>query len=498
METYSYSTIVKSAPCTDSLLTKLRRVHQNLPQKVALIEENRQVTYSGLWERVDKYTYFFQKQGLEKGQVVVIVCPMTSIEVVCILLALMQAGLVPFIINLADKFQRLQPEDVQAAGLIIHRDIQKYLNQTNQEAFSPEDLIENDLLWFRRQDRASALHTNASLLVTSSGSTNRKKIIRYGTKGMVFNIEKNIKALDIRSNDRTLMILPLTYSYGLIAQFFSHLRVGATIVFSNKRMITNAIIELVNRYEITSVFTVPPIFRQLVFMVEKFGKIYRKRYRWDSLRYFTVGGNHIETSTIQKGLRLFGCPIVKTYGLAEAGPRVATHWVKAESDPINRNGAILEGMSVKVLGADGKSLESGQSGLLKIYTPSAALGYLFDNPNNLSIKGHWVYTNDYGSVSPEGQLTLAGRKEHAFQIKGVNRPIFKNDIADLLHSKFYLMKLQIQQKTENKIQIDIAAMPGCKPTPELVIEQLKEEFGGGIESGIEIAFPRIGTIKIDK
>jgi acyl-coenzyme A synthetase/AMP-(fatty) acid ligase len=498
METYRYRHIHRTSAPAKTFLNSLRRSHQALQNKVALIEEKRQLTFGELWKKVDLYTSFFRKKRVREGEIVVIVCPMNSVEVCCTVLALMQIKAAPLVLNLADKFQKLQPSDVGARGFIIHKDIQKYLQADKQAEYEVEGQLEPEIFWCRQLPGHKPLMTDAALLVTSSGSTNRKKIIKYGFEGIQFNVSQNIEALDIRPSDRTLMVLPLTYSYGLIAQLFSHLSVGATVVFSNKRLMTNAMVELISRHKVTSVFTAPPIFRQLVFMMERFGRVYAEKYSWATLRYITVGGNHIEAGTVRRALGQFGCSIVKTYGLAEAGPRVATRWIRSPHDTIDSNGAPLANVRIHVCDEQGRRLEAGRTGRLIVETPSAALGYLFESDNCLKIEGRMVHTNDYGYLSPEGQLKILGRKGHMLHLKTLEAPVFRNDLSDLLYSAFYIMKLQILQVGEGRIRIDIVAMPGCRPQPEAVIRHLDEHFGASMASCVEVAFPKIGEIKIDK
>ncbi len=498
METFRYSRLYRPVIPDNSFLGQLREAHRCFPEKIALIEEKKEMSFFNLWRRADRYAAFFRRKKVAKGKIVVIVCPMSSIEVSCMLLALMEIEAVPLILNLADKFQKLQPEDAKAFGFVIHKDIQKCLNAGNQAKYCTDGQLEEGLLWCRHISGEAPQETDAALLVTSSGSTNRKKIIRYGMEGLTFNIRNNVKALKIRPTDRTLMVLPLTYSYGLVAQFLSHLSVGATIVFSNKRLMTNAIIELISRHEVTSLFTAPPVFRQLVFLMERFGAVYKKRYSWPGLRYITVGGNHIEAGTVRRALEQFNCAVVKTYGLAEAGPRVASHWVPSVESPVETNGRLLEGVKVHVYREDGSPAAPGETGLLTIETPSAALGYLFESENCLKITGQYIQTNDYGSFTADGQLRVLGRKDNALTVGTLPEPVFKNDLADLLYTAFYIMKLQIVQLEEGKIRVSIASMPGCKPAKEEVLKRLEAHLGSDLSSFVEITFPKIGEIKIDK
>ncbi len=480
-----------------NLAQVFRKRHLGLLNEIALIEDQRQLTFADFWRDADRNAATLTRKGVRKGHIIAIVCPMSSIEVVEWLMAAIQLGAAPIILNLADKFQKLQPADAGAYGFIVSKDIQKFINPANLEQYAAADLLSDHLVWHQLTGSDQAQTTEAALLVTSSGSTNHKKIIKYGAEGLLFNIKSNIAALGIRREDRTLMVLPLTYSYGLVGQFMSHFLMGSTVVFSNKWLITNTIIELISRHRINSVFTVPPIFRQMVFLLEKFDFLYRRRYSWSSLRYITVGGNHIESSNILKALSIYRCPIVKTFGLAEAGPRVATNIITSADDPIDAVGYPLNGVHVYALGEDGRPVADGDCGKLVIETPSASLGYLRRHHNGLTIDGRTIHTQDLGTVNRDGLIRIFGRADGQLLLPGCE-PIWQNELADLIYANFYVLKLKIEHPEQGQLNIEIAPMPNCKIKGEDVLARIGAQFGEGILSRVRIAFPKISQIKLDK
>lgn len=497
MNTYTYKLTARSGIIHKSLVQIFRDKHRSLANYTALIEEQRQLTFAEFWQNTDAYTKFLQKTGIKKGQVVAIVCPMPSIDVAELLMACLQLEVAPLIINLSDKFQKLEPEDGNAYGYIVHKDFQSHIPAGTAAAYGREQAVGNQLLWLQINDEEKATPTDAALLVTSSGSTNSKKIIKCSAEGILSNIRNNITALGIRRQDRTLMVLPLTYSYGLIGQFLSHFFMGSTVVFSNKWLITNSIIELISRYQINSLFTVPPIFRQVTFLLERFGHLYRNRYSWSSLRYITVGGNHIESSAILKALKLFDCPIVKTYGLAEAGPRIATNVITSEYDSIASVGYPLYGVQVSALSDEGAVLPDGAVGSLLINTPSVSTGYLHEHANGLRIEGRNVYSHDIGCVDKEGKITILGRKNGMIWLPELE-PIWQNELADIIYGNFYVLKLKMDQLENGRLNIDIAPMPNCKFSAADVLNSIGSTLGKDVSSHIDVFFPKINQIKLDK
>jgi len=312
------------------------------------------------------------------------------------------------------------------------------------------------------------------------------------------------------------MILPLTYSYGLVAQFMSHMYVSATVVFANRRLVTNTVFELIDRYQITSLFTVPPILRQIIFLINRFGHLYRQRYSWQTLRYVTVGGNHIEPHSVARALELLACRIVKTYGLAEAGPRVAsnilgfagagadqnpeaffTNIPNRSMDPLSSVGIALPGVEIEIIGDDGQILPPGEVGWIKIKSPSVAQGYLFPIETKLKWGDGVLLTNDLGCLDELGRLYIKGREGDLFT-DAYGHQRWKHEIADLIYSRFPVLKLTMEGSLTAGLLINIVQMPSTKVDGQEVAAALLEHFGPALAERVELNFPRLSLMKIDK
>jgi acyl-CoA synthetase (AMP-forming)/AMP-acid ligase II len=319
---------------------------------------------------------------------------------------------------------------------------------------------------------------------------------------MLENVRRNVKALGIQPGDRTLMVLPLTYSYGLVGQFLSHLYMGATIVFSNKVLFVGAILRLINEHRINSVFTVPPIFRQMVYLINRQEKFRGKPELWESLRYVTVGGNHIEAATVVRGLRTFFCPIVKTYGLAEAGPRVATNIVRTPMDAVNSVGVPLEGVEVRIVGRMGRKLPHGRIGRIVVRTPSSAAGYFLGQKEGLRIIGDTIFTHDIGYLSKAGKLYLLGRKSSKIQLRRIGPILYgptlwRNELLDEVYGNFSVFKLHIQEKF-GRIRVGVVPMAREKPTQEAILSHIERKFGREIRDKTDVFFPRLNKLEFQK
>ncbi|MEL7162799.1 MAG: AMP-binding protein, partial [Bacteroidota bacterium] len=104
----------------NTLIDSLRERHRFILDKVALVEGQREVTYGTFWERIAHYGELLKEQRVAAGHVIGIMCPMSSLDVAALVLATMDIGAVPMVINLTDKFQRVDPGDIGVFGFVMH------------------------------------------------------------------------------------------------------------------------------------------------------------------------------------------------------------------------------------------------------------------------------------------------------------------------------------------------------------------------------------------
>lgn len=287
------------------------------PYKLALRQLDQQLTYEQLSQEIKQVKVTLEQFGIRAGNIVMIVLP-NSLDTVVLLLACLEMGVSPILFSSVRTIQidpkKLDPKYVFT--LKIHS-----LKETGMK-FSEKYHVRNSIYMMQHLEHQHKvqLEKDTRLLVTSSGSTGDKKIIQLHEGGLYHNIEKNIKALGIHEQDVTLMVLPMGYSYGLVAQLLSHLFVGATVVFCNEMFFPLQQKEIIRFYDITSLFTTPIVLRKCVHQLHP-----SDSYAFKGLRYITIGGSFAESALIREAQSIYQCDIIKTYGLAEAGPRVSTN-----------------------------------------------------------------------------------------------------------------------------------------------------------------------------
>lgn len=447
----------------------LRHRHElaQLQNKAAIVEKNQVLTYTQLWQRVDDYQIDFEELGIKKGTVVAICSPNSAI-VCTMFLALWQYGAIPFIINykletlgnLCDL--NIQYYLVPKANVNVHRYFKGF------EKFKQQNLQEGIECYINKNVESKKV-VDAAFLATSSGSSGKAKIVKLTEYGTLLNVKSNCKALSIATNDVSALTLPLGYSYGLVAQFLSHLYMGASIVLLDTVFFFTQIGQILNHFKVTNLFMVPPMIRQINYLHSK----KMLHIECPSLRFITIGGNRIETSSVEKVIKIFRCKVVKTYGLAEAGPRVATNIITNHLHPdVESVGRANQGIEIEIL-PNNKGLDT-TFGIIKIKSPSVMSGYFNTRKPASIIPYKSLITKDLGYIDSLGNLFILGRKDNHFVIN--KQSFWYREVENVLYDKFPFLKVSLQ-KTSAVIWVRIVAMYDFIIDLEDIVQALVDNFG---------------------
>lgn len=261
------------------------------------------------------------------------------------------------------------------------------------------------------RERATRNPDADALLVSTSGSTGLPKYVRLGHAGTLFNARGHLKALGLTAPFRAFQALDVSYSYGLVASMLATFVAGGTLclpVRSDLQALRPALIRSGARVCLGS----PALFD---YMLQTCPADER-----DGLRALTVigiGGDRA-TETLRRRIAA-ALPQVAahvTYGVTEAGPRVATLPPDRLLTAPDSVGFPLDGVEIAILDEDGEPMPAGQVGLLHIRTPSRMNGYL-DDPTPLDPSG-WLAVKDLASLDPEGMLVIHGRADRQFKHRG--------------------------------------------------------------------------------
>lgn len=263
--------------------------------------------------------------------------------------------------------------------------------------------------------RAPRAHDpRAAMLLTTSGSSGEAKVVVLGLEGLARNVEAILTYLPVAAHPRTGVVVPLSYSYGLVGQAMVTLRAGGTLVLLGDVAFPVQQVELLRRLGVQGLSSVPSSLRRMAAAVLDAGEPL-------PLGYVGSAGAPLDAETVARIERAFpGAVLFNQYGLTEASPRVTALSNAERPFAAGSVGRALPGIEIVAVAGDGARLPPGEEGELAVRGPSTMLGYLDDEAATRRVLSEdgVLRTGDAGRVDVEGYVFVSGRRDGVVKIGG--------------------------------------------------------------------------------
>ncbi len=275
--------------------------------------------------------------------------------------------------------------------------------------------------WKKRVLPTYDVHPQLALLLSTSGTTGSPKYVRLSYQNIQANAESIVDYLQITDEDRPVINLPLSYSYG-ISIVNSHLQVGATMLLTTKSVKLPSFWYFLKEFEGTSIAGVPFTYQ----MLNRLGFF---DMSLPSLKVMTQAGGHLDTYLVDK----FNQYAMQTnrrfyvmYGQTEASPRIAYVPYDRLADKIGTIGVPIPGGRFEV----------AENGELIYYGKNVMMGYALGAEDLAKDDeyGGRLATGDVATIDDEGYATLIGRLKSFIKIKGLR--INLHDVEKTIAQKF--------------------------------------------------------------
>lgn len=248
------------------------------------------------------------------------------------------------------------------------------------------------------------IDVDPALVIWSSGSTRAARGVVLEHGAVLANVRANVQALGLREQDRTLVVLPVAHAYALIHQCLCHLAIGATVCCPPAPLLAPALCRSLAALEITTLTTAPPVLRILVEGLRRTG------HQCPQLRLVTVGAGRAHSETLAAAMDLLpDARFAITYGLTEAGPRVATGFLERSNLDPACVGAPLPNVEIRIAPRDNGASE------IVVRGRSLMRGYADEAVNEGC--DHSLHTSDLGEIH-DGRLYVRGRLDRAINRGG--------------------------------------------------------------------------------
>lgn len=395
----------------------LREQAERRPDAVAVLAPDRDpLTYGMLLAAVEGTAARLRAIGVARRQRVVLVLPNGSEMATAFLAAACAAAAAP----LNPAYQAAEFElylcDLGARAVVVQRDLDSPVREVARRHGIPilelTPLPEEAAGLFRLDgepgdstiDRDSAQPQDVALVLHTSGTTARPKIVPL-THGNICASAGNVAAaLALRPEDRCLNVMPLFHIHGLVAAVLASIHAGASVVCT-PGFRAEAFFDWLATWMPTWYTAVPTMHQAILARARAAGVATAN----SSLRLIRSCSASLPPLVLAELEQAFGVPVIESYGMTEAAHQMTSNPLPPRLHKPGTVG-VAAGPEVAIVDEAGRLLPAGHGGEIVIRGENVMHGYE-NNPaaNAKAFTDGWFRTGDRGVIDADGFLTIVGR-----------------------------------------------------------------------------------------
>ncbi len=458
------------------------------PDREAICDARRRITYGKLWAEVQRFAEFLRRQGVQRGDVVTLQLP-NRIEFPVVFFSLELIGAVANKIS-AD-FRAVEVEYIlkfskskayvcasQFKGfdyLAMIRELRPRLPELSL-TICVDDVDAPDVVSFAKVvhdtpeiDAANRVHMSpldVMRMCFTSGTTGNPKGVLHCFNTTLCTCETFNRELAVTDRDVMLDYLPVGLNWGYMTLVQAAMA-GARVVLM-ERFSAEGALELIEKERVTYIPTAPA---SIVAMLNSPELAKRDL---SSLRIVITGGASAAVETIKAfQTAVPHAKLIELYGMLETGYHSFT---RLTDDPLKVNGTVghcVDSMGLRILDDDGNDVPFGEVGEIAAVGPSVHMGYL-DNPaanRDSFTQDGWFRTGDLGQYADkEGNVRIAGRKKEIVNRGG--KKYFPREIEELLYQHPKIMQAAIVGAPDPRLGEKNCLCAIIKPGVSLTLDEV--------------------------
>jgi len=424
------------------------------PNKKALLWTNDQgecheFTFSDMKKYTDQTASYFQSLGIKKGDIVMAILK-RRYEFWFTIVALHKIGaiIIPatHLLTKKDLIYRNNAADIKAIIAVGEEPIITHINDSMSESPSVKMLIsvghiipEGWLDFHKGIENAAPFtpiaHVNKNddplIISFTSGTTGNAKMVLLDCVYPLAHIITAKYWHNLREDSLHLTIADTGWLKAVWGKLYGQWIVGACVfVYDHEKFTPSAMLEMIQKYRITSLCAPPTIFRFLI-------REDLTHYDLSSLEYCTIAGEALNPAVYEQFLKLTGIKLREGYGQSETTLSLFTSpWVEPKPGSM---GLINPHYDVDLLTPDGRVAEVGEQGQIVIRTDKQYPVGLFKGyyRNETLTKEAWhdgvYYTGDVAWRDEDGYFWFVGRADDVIKSSGYRIGPFEVESALMTH-----------------------------------------------------------------
>nr|MBA2734857.1 benzoate-CoA ligase family protein [Acidobacteriota bacterium] len=317
-------------------------------------------------------------------------------------------------------------EYTRARCVVIHESLLKnfegaakdarYLRQVLVVGSEHGDFLSFETAVNAQSDECTPADTHrddVAIWLFTSGSTGHPKGAVHLHHDLPFNTEVFAKrTIGVREDDLTISVPKLFFGYATGTNLLFPFAVGGATALFAERSTPEKLFEVIERYRPTILTTVPTMINAMLNMEDS------ARKDLSSLRFCYSAGEALPVELYTRWMETFGIEIYDGIGSAEMFHIYITN--RPGDVKPGSLGRVVEGYEARIVDAEGKEVQTGEMGTLRIKGDSAALCYWnAQEKSKETFAGDWCTTGDQFHQDAESYYWYHGRTDDMLKVSGV-------------------------------------------------------------------------------
>ncbi|SLN75524.1 AMP-binding protein [Oceanibacterium hippocampi] len=462
----------------------VRTALARFPERVALVEGDRQLSYRELGQRILAAGSALERLGLRRGEAVAQLSQ-NSIDAVVLQLAAYARGFrfIPLHPLGAEDDHAYILQDSEARILVFqagrysaNADYLRSHVEGLSKVLSLSDIFElaNDA-----DEESEVVPPNIPepehvvTMLYTGGTTGKPKGVVLTNRCMVLNAMLCLSEWEWPADIRFLCATPITHASGCM--IVPILLRGGT-VYLHAGFDAEKFYEDARRHRITATFLVPTMIYLLLDQASD--------RTLPDLELVIYGGSAISPSRLDEALRRFGPIFMQIYSQSEApnfacAMRRGEH-VAGDLARLASCGRPLAGITVRLLDEDGVPVRQGEIGEICFRGPSIMQHY-WKRPGESSeaLKDGWLHTGDLAHQDEAGFIYIVDRRKDMIVSGGFN--VYPREIEDVLTAHEAVLAAAVigipDPKWGEAVKAIVVRRPGGIVTGQALTDLVKQKKG---------------------
>ena len=424
------------------------------PNKRALLWTNdqgecREFTFGEMKQYTDQTAAYFQSLGIGKGDIVMAILK-RRFEFWFTIVALHKIGaiIIPatHLLTKKDLIYRNNAADIKAIIAVGDDTIIQHINDALPESPTVKTLISVGPIvpadWHDFHEgiknaapfsKIDKVNNNDDPLIISftSGTTGNPKMVLLDCVYPLAHIVTAKYWHNLHEDSLHLTIADTGWLKAVWGKLYGQWIVGACVfVYDHEKFTPATMLEMIQKYRITSLCAPPTIFRFLI-------RENIQAYDLSSLEYCTIAGEALNPAVYDQFLNLTGIKLREGYGQSETTLSVLTPpWIEPKPGSM---GLPNPHYDVDLLTSDGRSAEAGEQGQIVIRTdrhyPEGLFKGYYRNAQLTYEAWHdnIYYTGDVAWRDEDGYFWFVGRADDVIKSSGYRIGPFEVESALMTH-----------------------------------------------------------------